>query len=79
MRIAPTAVEAERKQSVATEEAGLNALPLQTRIFFLNYAKAEDVAVVISKLLSPRGTVVAYAPRNAVIVRDVMPPPESAR
>ncbi|PYS41145.1 MAG: hypothetical protein DMG14_08295 [Acidobacteria bacterium] len=79
MRIAPTAIEAERKQSVATEEAGLNALPLQTRIFFLNYAKAEDVAVVISKLLSPRGTVVAYAPRNAVIVRDVMPPPESAR
>jgi type IV pilus assembly protein PilQ len=81
MRIAPAATfEAERKQRAATtQDAGLNALPLETHIYFLNYARAEDVVVVISKLLSPRGTVVAYRPRNAVIVRDVAPPPESPR
>jgi type IV pilus assembly protein PilQ len=80
MRIAPGAsVEAERKQSAATEEARLNALPLETRIFFLNYARAEDIAVVLSKLVSPRGIVIAYGPRNAVIVRDVALPPESTR
>src|SRR5262245_28157703 len=57
IRIAPSAVfEAERKQAAATEAARLNALPLQTQIYFLNYAKAEDVVSVVSKLLSPRGS-----------------------
>ena len=77
MRIAPAATfEAEHKQR-ATEDAGLNALPLQTHIYVLNYAKAEDIAVVISKMLSPRGSVIAYPPRNAVIVTDVVRPSES--
>jgi type IV pilus assembly protein PilQ len=80
MRIAPAATfEAERKQRAATEDAGLNALPLQTHIYVLNYAKAEDIALVISKMLSPRGSVIAYPPRNAVIVRDVVRPSESLR
>jgi type IV pilus assembly protein PilQ len=74
MRIAPAAVfEAEYRQAAAIEEARLNALPLQTRIYFLNYARAEEIALIISKGLSPRGSVVAYRPRNAVIVRDVFP------
>lgn len=72
MRIAPAAtVEVEQRQRSATEETCLRALPLQTHLYFLNYARAEDVALVISKMLSPRGSVVAYRPRNAVIVRDV--------
>jgi len=79
MRIAPAATfEAEHKQR-ATEDAGLNALPLQTHIYVLNYAKAEDIAVVISKMLSPRGSVIVYPPRNAVIVTDVVRPSESLR
>ena len=78
MRIAPLAVfEAEYKQRAATEEARSNALPLQTRIYVLNYANAQDVALVISKMISPRGSVIAYPARNAVIVRDVVRPPES--
>ena len=80
MRIAPAATfEAEHKQGAATEDAGLNALPLQTHIYVLNYAKAEDIAVVLSKMLSPRGSVIAYPPRNAVIVTDVVRPSESLR
>jgi type IV pilus assembly protein PilQ len=80
MRIAPAAAfEAEQKQRAATEEARLNALPLQTHIYFLNYARAEDIAAVISKMLSPRGSVTAYRPRNAVIVRDVARESESPR
>jgi type IV pilus assembly protein PilQ len=78
IRIAPVAAfEAENKQKAVAEEARLNALPLRTQIYFLNYARAEDVALVISKLLSRRGSVIAYRPLNAVIVTDVMPPPES--
>jgi len=72
MRVVPNAVfEAEAKQKAATAAACLNALPLQTHTYFLNYAKAEDIAAIISRLLSPRGSVVAYPARNAVIVRDV--------
>jgi hypothetical protein len=54
-------------------------LPLQTQIYFLNYAKADDVALVVSRMLSPRGSVIAYKPRNALIVRDVVLPPELTR
>ena len=80
MRIAPAATfEAELKQRTATEQAGLNASPLQTHIYFLNYAKAENLALIISKMLSPRGSVIAYPARNAVIVRDVMHPSEPPR
>jgi type IV pilus assembly protein PilQ len=55
------------------------AAPLQTRIYFLNYAKAEDMAMVISRMLSPSGSVIAYPSRNAVIVRDVVRSSESPR
>jgi len=72
MRIVPVAVlEAEAKQKAAAEQACLNALPLQTHTYFLNYAKAESVAPIISSMLSSRGSVVAYPGRNAIIVRDV--------
>ena len=80
MRIAPSAVfEAEFKQIAATEATRLNALPLQTYVYVLNYAKAEDLAVVISQMLSPRGSVVVYPQRNALIIRDVAPPAEPLR
>src|SRR5437764_6064491 len=45
MRIFPLAiVEAEARQKAATAAACLNALPLQTHTYFLNYARAEDIA-----------------------------------
>ena len=72
MRIFPLAnLEAEARQKAAAEQACLNALPLQTHTYFLNYAKAENIAPIISRMLSPRGSVVAYPARNAVIVRDI--------
>ncbi len=72
MRIIPVAaLEAEARQKAVAEQACVNALPLQTRTYFLNYAKAENIAPIISRMLSPRGSVVAYPTRNAVIVRDV--------
>ena len=80
MRIAPGAVfEAEQRQKAAIEEARLNSLPLQTHIYFLNYAKAEDIALIISRTLSRRGSVIAYRPKNAVIVTDVVRPAEPTR
>jgi type II secretory pathway component HofQ len=80
MRIVPLAIiEAEAKQKGVTQQACLDALPLQTHLYFLNYARAENVAALISKMLSPRGSVVAYPSRNAVIVTDVEHPEECSR
>jgi type IV pilus assembly protein PilQ len=75
MQIAPaTTIEVEAKQRSAAVAACLNALPLETRSYVLNYARVENVAPVISKMLSPRGSVVAYPPGNALIVTDVAHP-----
>src|SRR5438093_13251151 len=68
IRIAPAPAFESEAQTAAIEEARLSALPLETQIYFLNYAKADDIASVISTLLSPRGSVVVYRPRNALIV-----------
>jgi type IV pilus assembly protein PilQ len=75
MRIVPAAVvQGEQTRRAAAAAACLNALPLQTRTYVLNYARAETVAPIISKLLSPRGSVIAYSPGNALIVTDVENP-----
>jgi type II secretory pathway component HofQ len=80
MRIVPAAtVEAEQRQKAATEQACLNALPLQTRTYILNYAKAANIVPIISKMLSPRGSVIAYPARNAVIVTDIQNAQECSR
>src|SRR5262249_6127539 len=66
MRIAPqSAFEEEYRQRAAIEAARLNAQPLVTRTYVLNYAKAEEIAVIVSRLLSPRGVVIADPRRNA--------------
>ena len=73
VRIAPASViEGEYKQRAAVEEARLSALPLELRTYVLNYAKAADVAVIVSKFLSPRGVVIADPRRNMLIIRDVV-------
>jgi type II secretory pathway component HofQ len=66
-------IEQEYKQQAAVEQARRNALPLETRIVVLNYAKATDIAPIVSKLLSPRGSVIADAQRNALIITDIAP------
>ena len=72
VRIVPVAVlEADQRQKAAIAAACLNALPLRTQFYVLSYAKADTVAPIISKLLSSRGSVIAYTARNALIVTDV--------
>jgi type II secretory pathway component GspD/PulD (secretin) len=48
-------------------------LPLRTYVYFPKYSRAAELAPIIATLLSPRGSVVAYPARNALIVRDVRP------
>jgi type IV pilus assembly protein PilQ len=80
IRIVPAVViEAEQKQRASSEAARLNNLPLRTQIYFLKYAKADEVAWVIAPMLSPRGSVIAYRPKNAIIVTDVVRPADAPR
>ena len=53
--------------------APVASLPLRTYVYFPKYSRATELAPVIASLLSPRGSVVAYPARNALIVRDVRP------
>ena len=74
MRIAPQSlIEEEYRARAATEEARLDAQPLEIRTYMLNYARAADIAAIVSKLLSPRGIVLVDTRRNALIIKDVAP------
>jgi type IV pilus assembly protein PilQ len=72
LRIAPVSAFAEEfRQRAAVNQACLDAVPLETHIYTLNYAKAADVMREVSALLSPRGSIVVDTRQNALIVRDV--------
>jgi type II secretory pathway component GspD/PulD (secretin) len=72
MRIAPLPIlEDEYKARAAMEAARFESLPMETRVYFLNYTKAIEVAPMLAPLLSPRATVIAEPRRNMIIVRDV--------
>ena len=75
IRIAPLSVlQDEYKQRASTEAARLDSLPLETRVYPLNYAKATDVVPILLKLVSPRGIVIADPRTNMIIIRDVVDP-----
>jgi len=63
-----TAEYAEERK--LAEERRLSG-PLRTTRYVLSYAKAQDLAPVIKKFLSPRGDVVYDARTNTLIVTDV--------
>jgi type IV pilus assembly protein PilQ len=74
MRVVPLSVIAdEYRQRAAIEQARLASLPLVTRTYIINYAKAADVARIMSQFLSPYGSIAVDQRRNAVIVRDIAP------
>jgi type IV pilus assembly protein PilQ len=72
IRVVPLSVlENEYRQRLAIEQARLASLPLETRTIILNYAKAADVARIMSQFLSPRGSIAVDPRRNALIIRDI--------
>jgi type IV pilus assembly protein PilQ len=72
MRIVPLSVlENEYRQRLAIEQARLASLPLETRTIILSYARAADVARIMSQFLSPYGSIAVDQRRNAIIIRDI--------
>jgi type IV pilus assembly protein PilQ len=72
MRIAPVArlTEEANSRRKLDEEKRL-AAPVKVTRYRLSYAKAQELAPVIKKFLSPRGEVVVDARTNTLIVIDV--------
>ncbi|PYS54894.1 MAG: hypothetical protein DMG13_06650 [Acidobacteria bacterium] len=64
-------LQAEQQSQKALRDAQDLAVPLDTRTFILNYTKASDVSPTLQRLLSPRGTIIMDARRNALIVSDI--------
>jgi type IV pilus assembly protein PilQ len=72
LRIATNAtLQAEEQAQVALRNAQDLAVPLLTRTFVLNYTRAAEVSGLLTRLLSPRGTIIPEPRRNAVIVTDI--------
>ena len=64
-------LQAEQTAQKALRDAQESAAPLLTRTFLLNYTKANEVNPTVKALLSPRGTIINDARRNALIVSDI--------
>lgn len=74
VRIAPAArILAETAERRQLDEARRLARPLRTEVRRLSYARAADLAPLLRKYLSPRGSVEFDARTNTLFVTDVAP------
>lgn len=72
IRIAPITVLGQEAaaRARAEEQIALSA-PLVTKIKVLSYAKAVDMEKIVRRLLTPKGTVIADARSNMLIITDI--------
>jgi type IV pilus assembly protein PilQ len=74
VRIAPAArLLAEATERRQLDEARRLARPLRTEVHRLSYARAAELAPLLRKYLSPRGSVEFDARTNTLFVTDVAP------
>jgi type IV pilus assembly protein PilQ len=72
LRIATNStLQAEENARKALRDAQDLAAELSTRTFILNYTKADVVGTTLTRLLSPRGSIIQDLRRNALIVSDI--------
>jgi len=74
VRVAPAArLLAETAERRQLDEARRLARPLRTEVHRLSYARAADLAPLLRKFLSARGSVEFDARTNTLFVTDVAP------
>lgn len=61
----------ERAERISAHELCVATAPLQTQIFHLSYADAEQVAAMIRPTLTRRGSVTVDTRTNTILVTDV--------
>jgi type IV pilus assembly protein PilQ len=65
-------ISQEAKKRAEGEKQRILALPLETRIVPLSYAKATDMERIVRRLLTPKGTVIVDPRTNTLIITDVV-------
>lgn len=72
IRIAPySKISQEVKARAEAERQKLLSAPLVTKIVPLSYAKAAEMERIVKKLLTPKGSVIADARTNILIITDI--------
>jgi type IV pilus assembly protein PilQ len=72
LRIATNAtLQTEEQSRKALRDAQDLASALDTRTYILNYTTAATVSTTLQRLLTPRGTIIQDARRNALIISDI--------
>ncbi|HIE65433.1 MAG: type IV pilus secretin PilQ [Nitrospira sp.] len=61
----------QQDEEARAKETKVRAEDLVTKIFRINYAKADELQNTVSKLLSPRGDITVDDRTNAIIVKDI--------
>jgi len=61
----------QQDEEARAKETKVRAEDLVTKIFRINFAKAEDLQNTVTKLLSPRGDITVDKRTNAIIVKDI--------
>jgi len=61
----------QRDEEARAKETKIKAEDLLTRVIYVNYAKADDMQSLLTKLLSSRGEIVVDKRTNALIVKDI--------
>lgn len=72
IRIATVAnITKQQDEEAHVKEAKSKAEDLITKVIYVNYAKAEDLAATLKKNLSPRGDITVDERTNTLIIKDI--------
>ena len=72
LRVATRAtLQAEEDAARLLREAQALNAPLMTETYILSYTQSATVSAIVQDLLSPRGTIITDARRNALIITDI--------
>jgi len=72
IRVATLAdIAKQQDEEASAKNARIKAEDLVTKVIFVNYAKADDLAGTLKKYLSPRGEITVDSRTNTLIVKDI--------
>jgi type IV pilus assembly protein PilQ len=72
IRIVPLSyVKAKELEKIRQKERNKKLAPIKTKVFYVNFAKAEDISKKVKKLLSKRGSIITDKRTNSIIVSDI--------
>ncbi len=72
IRIVPMSyVKTKELEKIKQKERNKKLAPIKTKVFYVNFARAEDISKKVKKLLSKRGSIITDKRTNSIIVSDI--------